>query len=89
MERRDFLCKGLPGFFFQLSSDFVKEAGFAEKEPKDYFDSYETAYPFLNEVTMEMLYQAAEQEGIDPAGKSKLELAREVYRHRGVVYHDG
>jgi hypothetical protein len=38
---------------------------------------------------MEMLYQAAEQEGIDPAGKSKLELAREVYRHRGVVYHDG
>ena len=89
MERRDFLRKGLLVYFFRLGCDFVKDAGLDEEEPKDYFESYETAYPFLNEVSMEMLYQAAAQEGIDPTGKSKLALAREVYRNRGVVYHDG
>jgi len=38
---------------------------------------------------MEMLYQAAAQVGIDPEGKTKLELAREVYEKRGIAYHDG
>lgn len=46
MERRDFLRKGLPVYFFRLGCDFVKDAGLDEEEPKDYFESYETAYPF-------------------------------------------
>ena len=88
MERREFFTKGLPGFAFRLGSLFAKESSIPEK-PKDYFESFESAYPFLNECTMEMLIQAAEQLGIAYEGKSKLELAKEVYEKRGTVYHDG
>lgn len=88
MKRRDFFRKGLPSYIYKMGSGFMKEAGIGE-ENKDYFDSFESAYPFLSEVSMEMLYQAAAQVGIDPTGKTKLELAREVYEKRGIAYHDG
>lgn len=90
MKRRDFFRQGLPSYIYKLGSGFMEEAGIGqEEEHKEYFDSFESAYPFLSEVSMEMLYQAAAQVGIDPSGKSKLELAREVYERRGLVYHDG
>lgn len=60
-----------------------------EKAEKGYFDSFESAYPFLSEVSMEMLYQSAAQLGINPEGLSKIELAKLVYENRGKVYHDG
>lgn len=88
MKRRDFFTKGLPSYIYKIGCGFMQEAGSEEKE-RDYFDSFESAYPFLSEVSMEMLYQAAAQVGIDPAGKSKLELAKEVYEKRGLAYHDG
>lgn len=88
MKRRDFLTRGVSSYLYKLGSDFLQEAGIGE-EDKDYFSSFETAYPFLSEVSMKMLYQAAEQVGIDPKGKSKLELAKEVYENRGSAYHDG
>ncbi len=89
MERREFLRKGLPGYLARLGGNFLKDAGFGEKPDHNYFDSFESAYPFLSEVSMEMLYQSAAQLNIDPTGKSKLELAREVYEKRGLIYHDG
>lgn len=88
MKRRDFFTKGLPSYLYSLGAGFMQEAG-SGPEKKEYFDSFESAYPFLSEVSMEMLYQAAAQVGIDPTGKSKLELAREVYEKRGIAYHDG
>lgn len=88
MKRRDFFRRGLPSYIYKLGSGFVEEAGIGE-DNREYFDSFESAYPFLSEVSMEMLYQAAAQVGIDPTGKSKLELAKEVYERRGLVYHDG
>ena len=90
MKRRDFFTKGLPSYAFRITELFVNEAGLRkEEETKEYFSSYETAYPFLNEVTYDMLVHAAGQLGIDPKGKSKLALAKEVYEKRGTVYHDG
>lgn len=90
MKRRDFFTKGLPSYAYRVTEFFVDEAGLKKKEkPQDYFSSFETAYPFLNEVTYDMLLQSAAQLGIDPKGKTKLQLAKEVYEKRGTVYHDG
>lgn len=89
MKRRDFFTKAFPAYVYRVGEMVAKESGLNEKENKGYFDSFESAYPFLSEVSMEMLYQAATQLGIDPQGLSKLELAKLVYENRGKVYHDG
>lgn len=89
MKRRDFFKKAFPAYVYRVGEMVANEAGFNDKKEKDYFDSFESAYPFLSEVSMEMLYQAAEQLGINPQGLSKLELAKMVYENRGKVYHDG
>ncbi|MBQ0067963.1 MAG: hypothetical protein KBS60_07285 [Phascolarctobacterium sp.] len=89
MKRRDFFKKAFPAYVYRVGELFVDEAGLNEKEQKGYFDSFESAYPFLSEVSMEMLYQSAAQLGIDPTGLSKIELAKLVYENRGKVYHDG
>lgn len=90
MNRRDFFKKAFPAYVYRVTEMFADEAGLNEKESKkDYFDSFESAYPFLSEVSMEMLFQSAAQLGIDPTGKTKLQLAKLVYENRGKIYHDG
>lgn len=89
MKRRDFFTKAFPSYVYRVSDFFAGEAGLKENKDEDYFATFESAYPFLSEVSMEMLLQSAEQLGINPEGKSKLELAKEVYENRGKVYHDG
>ena len=90
MDRRKFFTKAFPAYVYRVGEIFADEAGISQKgKEESYFDSFESAYPFLSEVSMEMLYQAAEQVGIDPTGMSKIELARAVYQNRGKVYHDG
>ena len=59
---------------------------FAENEKKAI--ALELARFGVSESNMPSLFAAA-QVGIDPTGKSKLELAKEVYERRGLVYHDG
>jgi hypothetical protein len=49
----------------------------AAMEP-DYFESFETCYPLLNEAG-EMLTEEARKMGINVEGKSRLEIAREVF----------
>ena len=43
-----------------------------------YFKSFETCYPLLSEAG-ELLREAAVRMGIDTQGKTKLEIAKEVF----------
>jgi len=76
MKRRDFFTKGLPSYAYRLTSAFKDEVKVEEKE--DYFESFESCYPYLAEVSMDMMVQAAEHLEIDIMDKTKLELAREI-----------
>jgi Zn/Cd-binding protein ZinT len=76
MKRRDFFTKGLPSYVYRLGSAFKNEAKLEEKQ--DYFESFESCYPYLAEVSMDLMIQAAERLEIETMGKTKLELAREI-----------
>ncbi len=45
----------------------------------DYFESFETCYPLLSEAG-DLLMEEASRLGIDTRGKSRLEIAREVFQ---------
>lgn len=81
MERRAFFTRGLPAYMFKLGTAFAEATSIEEK--KDYFDSFESCYPLLSEVSYEMMVQAAEQLDIPTEGKDKLALAREIYAIKG------
>lgn len=83
MKRRDFFTKGCPSYFYKLGSAFI-ETSEINKEEKDYFESFETCYPLLAEVPMDMMIQAAEKIGIPTENKTKITLAREIYALKGV-----
>lgn len=83
MKRRDFFTKGFPAYVFKMGEAFVETAGLAEEEKKGYFDSFESCYPLLSEVSCEMMVQAADQLGIITTGKDKITLAREIYAIKG------
>lgn len=80
--RRDFLSRELPMMFkevYQAAADiFVAED---KKKELKYFRSFKSCYPFLAEVSIEEIRQDAMEMGIDPTGKSKLELARLIYNN--------
>ncbi len=82
MKRRDFFLKGFPAYVFKMGEAFVTTSEIA-KEKKDYFDSFESCYPLLSEVSYEMMVQAAKQLGISTENKDKLTLAREIYAVKG------
>lgn len=44
----------------------------------DYFNSFETCYPLLSE-SGELLMEEALKKGIDVRGKSKVDIAREIF----------
>lgn len=83
MERRAFFTKGLPAYFFKMGEAFAEASGM-KKNPHDYFDSFESCYPLLSEVSYDMLVQAAEQLDIEVGNKDKMTLAREIYAVKGV-----
>lgn len=85
MKRRDFFTKGFPAYVFRMGSAFAETAGFNEVERKDYFDSFESCYPLLSEVSYEMLVQAAEQLDIEVGNKDKLTLAKEIFKKKGGI----
>lgn len=64
---------------YHTVADVINDAD--KKELPKYFRSFKSCYPFLAEVSMEEIQQDAMEMGIDPAGKSKLELARLVYNN--------
>ena len=86
MERREFFTEGLRDCLTEMNTTInsmsIPEEPEEEEEveePFDYFGSFETCYPLLSEAPFSMFVDAAERLGIEVEGKSKLELAREVF----------
>jgi hypothetical protein len=78
--RRDFLREDLLKEairFFNGMTDSYKSRESIEKK-EDYFDSFENCYPLLSEAG-EMLMDEAIRQGIETKGKSKLEIAKEIF----------
>ena len=67
----------------KMGEAFAEASGMT-KNPQDYFDSFESCYPLLSEVSYDMLVQAAEQLDIEVSGKDKMTLAKEIYAIKGV-----
>jgi len=81
--RRSFLKEDiflkLISFFEDVATSY-REGNKQKKE--DYFESFESCYPLLSEAPMEFLLDAAEKKGIETKGKSKLEIARELFESK-------
>ncbi|MDD3396671.1 MAG: hypothetical protein PHQ45_05565 [Acidaminococcaceae bacterium] len=87
MKRREFFTKSMPSYLLSLGKIFVEEADIS-KEKKDYFENFESCYPYLSEVSYEMLADAAKQLGIEVSNKDKLTLAKEVFAKEGRMPHE-
>lgn len=78
--RRDFLTRDIfsrtARFLNEMVNSYTKD-GSLEKE-NDYFESFETCYPLIAE-SGDMLVEEAIKLGIQVEGKSKLEIAREIF----------
>ena len=78
--RRDFLTRGIftqtVRFLDEIVLSCKKEEELGEKE--DYFESFEKCYPLLSEAG-EMLMEEALRQGIKVEGKSRLEIAKEIF----------
>jgi hypothetical protein len=51
------------------------------KTEAEYFESYETAYPLVSEY-MSFLDEEAQKLGVETAGKTNLEITKEIYSKR-------
>ena len=82
--RRDFLRKDLFNqairFFNEMADSYKSKESAEGKE--DYFESFEKCYPLISEAG-EMLIDEAIKYGIKTEGKSKLEIAREIFAASG------
>ena len=76
--RRTFLTKDLFRVITGLIADGSRNINIREGSECDYFSSYETCYPLLSE-SGELLMKEALKKGIDVRGKSKMDIAREVF----------
>lgn len=78
--RRDFLTKDLLAqvirFFSELADSYKSKESIEKKE--NYFESFENCYPLLSEAGGLLMEEAIKQ-GIDTKGKSKLEIAKEIF----------
>lgn len=79
--RREFLTKDLPSMFKELYLTVADVITDDEKKQSKYFRSFESCYPFLAEYTLLEVQQDAMEMGIDPTGKTKLEIARLIYKN--------
>ena len=79
-ERRKFFTD----YFIRDTVKLIQEANEAFREEKaraDYFQSFETAYPLISE-SMLFIDDEVKELGIDPAGKTKLQIVEEIYLKR-------
>jgi hypothetical protein len=77
--RREFLKKDV---FAEVSRLAREVANSYEEKEEDYFDSFEKCYPLISEAG-EMLMDEAIKQGIKTEGKSKMEIAREIFAASG------
>lgn len=63
------------------------ERGFEEARNKEtldsFFESYESSYALTLNYPDDILIESARLEGIDVEGRSKLEIARELFEKKG------
>lgn len=73
--------KGRRDFFRSLAAGVMTALPVFKQgyEEENFFSSTKYCYAAISELTTEELYDAARQKGIDPEGKSKLELARVIF----------
>jgi hypothetical protein len=78
--RRDFLTRDIFAetmrYLKEMLAPYKKEDHLEEKE--DYFESFEKCYPLLSEAG-DLLFEEAIRLGISTRGKSKLEIAKEIF----------
>jgi len=78
--RRDFLTKDFfteaIRFFNEMADSCESRESVEEKE--DYFESFEKCYPLLSEAGGLLMDEAIKQ-GVETKGKSKLEIAKEIF----------
>lgn len=55
------------------------QEGAQERRSPDYFDSFDSCYPLLAEAG-DMLLEEAAKQGVATEGKSRAEIARELFR---------
>ena len=77
--RRDFLTRDI----FAEAMRYLKEmlAPYKKEDhskEEDYFESFEKCYPLLSEAG-ELLMEEAAKQGIQTGGKTKLEIAKELF----------
>jgi hypothetical protein len=77
--RREFLKRDVFTEVFRFAREVADS--YEEKE-EDYFESFEKCYPLVSEAG-EMLIDEAIKHGIKTKGKSKLEIAREIFAASG------
>jgi hypothetical protein len=78
--RREFLKRDVFTEVFRLAKEVVNSY---EEEEGDYFDSFEKCYPLISEAG-EMLIDEAIKHGIKTEGKSKPEIARQIFAASGL-----
>ncbi|OGP52527.1 MAG: hypothetical protein A3K30_00755 [Deltaproteobacteria bacterium RBG_13_51_10] len=78
--RRNFLIRDLWRETFRLvGQEFSATPGKGDlTETEDYFESFETCYPLLSEAGP-LLMEEARKLGLQTEGKSKLEIAKEIF----------
>ncbi len=83
VHRRNFIKRDLLNFIVESLRPVAPAAVPARKqdagERAAYFSSYESCYAILAETSLEELQADARSLGLDPAGKDKFQLAREIY----------
>jgi len=77
--RRDFLTKDFIAGVARLFSEITHDSN-KNKEKLDYFSCFETCYPIISEAG-ELLFEEANKLGISVEGKSREEVAREIFSH--------
>ena len=79
--RRSFLTRDLLGSGVKLLEELTG-SNRAEEPKRDYFESFESCYPLLSEAG-EMLIEEAVRRGIQVEGRSREDIARDLFAHMG------
>jgi hypothetical protein len=87
IDRREFLLRELPREFGKLW--FEWEQCFDEDNREDFFSSYNSSYSISLAYPKKMLIDTAKRLGITTKGKSRLQLAKEIFASKAPGEHGG
>lgn len=80
ISRRDFLSLKVLGKIFQPGEmDPTSPHGHRQDHLRQYFKSPMHSYPLLQEMPWDLLVAEAQSRGIPTAGRSKYDIARELF----------